>query len=105
MTYTGNENHDFPLETASQWTANYRNSLAGSDNVIAHYFGKAAIQDIFDQEGCVGMRIYYALDAAGTKQLIIVGVDSSGNDLYTGKLAEKSLPCPSFCSAVNPLNT
>lgn len=104
MTLTGNENHDFPLDTASQWTANYRNSITPG-TPIAHCFGKSAIQEIFAQEGCVGMRIYYALDSTGKKQLIVVGVDSSGNDLYNGLLAERSFVCPQDCSAANPLNT
>lgn len=104
MTFTGNEPHDFPLDTASQWTANYRTSVP-SGTPIAHYFGKTAIQEIFAQEGCVGMRIYYALDSNGNKQLIIVGVNSAGNDLYNGLIAERSIVCPQDCSAANPLNT
>lgn len=103
-TFTGNEDHDFPLATASQWTKNYRDSVTPG-TVIAHYFGKDFIQQIFAQSGCVGMRIYYALDEAGQKQLIITGVDSNGNDLYNGKLAERSMPCPSDCSTANPLNS
>ncbi len=104
MSFTGNENHDFPLGTASEWTANYRNSNP-STSTKAHYFGKTAIQSIFDQAGCVGMRIYYALDENGAKQLIIVGVDADGNDLYNGLLAERGYPCPTYCSAANPLNS
>lgn len=104
MSFTGNEDHDFPLQTASEWTANYRNSNP-STATIAHYFGKTAIQNIFNQNGCVGMRIYYALDDSGNKQLIIVGVDSDGNDLYNGLLAERSFRCPSVCSSSNPLNS
>lgn len=104
MSFTGNENHDFPLDQASEWTANYRATISPGET-IAHYFGKQAIQDIFDQEGCVGMRIYYALDNNGAKQLIITGVNSAGNDLYQGLLAERSLKCPAACSAANPLNS
>lgn len=104
MSFTGNENHDFPLDQASQWTANYRASISPGDT-IAHYFGKQAIQSIFNQEGCVGMRIYYALDNLGAKQLIIVGVNEAGNDLYNGLLAERSIKCPQDCPAANPLNS
>lgn len=103
MNFTGNENHDFPLDTASIWTANYRNANPGA--IIAHYFGKTAITNILSQQGCVGLRIYYALDSTEKKQLIITGVDGNGNDLYTGQLAERSITCPIDCSAANPLNT
>lgn len=103
MAFTGNEDHDITLSEAADMTANYRNDHPGE--TIAHYFGKTAITDIFDQNDCVGMRVYYGLDDTGKKQLIVVGVDASGNDLYTGKLAERSFLCPPDCSAVNPLNT
>lgn len=104
MIYTGNENHDISLNEASDFTENYRNS-AGANPVLAHYFGKTKIQNILDQEGCVGIRMYYALTDAGQKQLVITGVDSSGNDMYNGILADRGLVCPSYCSVSNPLNS
>lgn len=104
MTLTGNENHDITLQEASAFTENYRNA-AGNNPVLAHYFGKTKIQAILNQEGCVGMRIYYALSDTGEKQLVITGVDSSGNDMYNGILADRSLMCPTYCSASNPLNS
>lgn len=110
MSFTGNEDHSFPLDTAAEWTKNYRDANAASSATttnpkIAHFFGKAAIQAILEQETCVGIRIYYALDAAGEQQLIVVGADANENDLYQGLLAERSNPCPSSCSAANPLNS
>ena len=104
MSFTGNENHDIPLEEASEWTKNFRDTVSATDT-IGHYFGKGAIQDILDQDTCVGIRIYYALDNSGKKHLIITGVDANQNDLYEGKLAERSAPCPSMCSTLNPLNS
>lgn len=104
MSFTGNEDHSISLATASEWTKNYRDD-SPEDATIAHFYGKAAIQAILDQTDCVGIRIYYALDETGQKQLVIVGVDASENDLYTGLLAERSKKCPNTCSATNPLNT
>ena len=104
MSFTGHEDHDFPLDTASLWTKNYRTaSPAGA--IKAHFFGKDAIQAILNQENCVGIRIYYALDPDGVKQLIIVGADANENDLYNGLIAERSTPCPSMCASANPLNS
>lgn len=109
MKFTGKEDHDFPLNVAAQWTKNYRQSPSfhAATMKLAHYFGKSAIQAILDQtdKDCVGMRVYYALDDAGVQQLIIVGVNSDGNDIYEGLLAERSVPCPDMCSAANPLNS
>lgn len=104
MSYTGNEDHDISLTEAAHLTENYRNE-AGTSATIAHYFGSNAIQAILDQENCVGIRIYYGLKDNGEKQLVITGVNSAGNDLYNGLLAERSLSCPTDCSASNPLNS
>jgi hypothetical protein len=102
MTCISDQNHSITLDEAAQLTANFRTANPGA--VKCHYFGKDAIEAIFNQTGCVGMRVYYGQDSAGAKQLVIVGVDSSCNDLYQGLLAEKSIPCPSNCSTLNPLN-
>lgn len=103
MSFTGKENHDFTLTEAAAWTSNYRNQFP--DDVKGHYFGQQALKSILDQAGCVGLRIYYALDDRGNKQLILVGVDNDENDLYEGLIAERSITCPPFCGVSNPLNS
>lgn len=104
MTPTGKEPYEISLTEASELTENYRNSVTTGDT-IALYFGGDAIQKILDQEGCVGVRFYYATGKTGSPQLVVVGVDASGNDLYTGLIADKAIPCPQVCSAPNPLNS
>lgn len=104
MTLTGKEDHSISLSTASLWTKNYR-AANPSGTVIAHCFGKDAIQAILNQTNCLGIRIYYALDTNGAKQLVIVGVDASANDLDKGLLAERSFPCPDMCGSSNSLNS
>jgi hypothetical protein len=103
MGFTGHEDHDIPLSTASAWTKNYR--IANPGQTLGNFFGKDAIEAILAQDTCVGIRIYYALDDTGAKQLIIVGADSNENDLYNGLLAERALLCPPNCSTSNPLNS
>lgn len=103
MSFTGKEDHDFPLKEAAQWTANYRKQ--NPDSTIAHYFGEQAIKKIMNQPHCVGIRIYYALNEAGEKQLIIVGVDKHENDMEEGLIAERSRSCPPFCGHKSPLNS
>lgn len=98
------EEQNIPLPTASVWTANYR-TASPSNTPIAHFYGKDAIQAILDQEDCTGLRIYYALDNNGKKQLIIVGADDDENDLYEGVIVERGYSCPANCGAENPLNS
>jgi hypothetical protein len=104
MSFTGNEDHSISLATASAWTKKFRNSSNEGDT-IAHFYGKEAIQAILDQANCVGIRIYYAIDDNGNKQLVLVGANAAENDLYEGLLAERGTPCPTKCSATNPLNS
>jgi hypothetical protein len=103
MSFTGNEDHSITLAEASAWTKTYR--TANPQAIKGHFFGKTAIQAILNQADCVGMRLYYAIDDKGQKQIIVVGVDANENDLYNGLLAERSRPCPPYCGTGNPLNT
>ncbi|MCD6068658.1 MAG: hypothetical protein K0S33_3484 [Bacteroidetes bacterium] len=104
MAFSGKEAEQFPLGTAAEWTARFRDGIV-SGTTIAHFFGKSIITDILAQEGCMGIRAYYALDADNKRQLIIVGADANENDMYNGIIAEKSSPCPPFCGGGNPLNS
>ncbi len=102
MSFTGHEDHSISLATAAAWTKNYRDKNSGATK--GHFFGKDAINSILAQSGCVGIRLYYALDDAGAKQIILVGADANENDLYNGVLAERSIICPPMCGGGNPLN-
>jgi hypothetical protein len=101
MAFTGNEAEKFPLDTAAEWTANYRKK--NPNGIKAHFFGMNIINDILAQDGCVGIRCYYALDEKGVQQMIMVGADKDENDLYNGIIAEVSLPCPPYCANNSPL--
>jgi len=95
------------LITAKEWTANYQDT--NPEKIKAHFFGSEIIQQILAETGAVGIRIYYALDEKGEQKLLLVGVDSEGNDLLPlegaslldgeeNTIADYSLPCPSYCS-------
>lgn len=102
MSFNGTEGAPIELSKAADWTANYRN--ANSEGIRAHFFGKDILNEILAQEGCEGIRIYYALDDDGTQQLILVGADASENDMVDGIVADYSKPCPSQCGMANSLN-
>jgi hypothetical protein len=104
MSLDGTQSHDITLAEASAMTSNYR-SITPLSQPIAHFFGKGAIEKILTQNDCIGIRIYYGLDVDQKKQLIIVGVDESGDDICEGYLAERSIACPTVCSSGNPLNS
>ena len=98
---TGEEAKPISLKQAAAWTANYRERFP--NEVISYFFGINIINEIIKQEGCVGLRVYYAnskpltgfqkfiigisnflrrsvANADGEKHLIVVGSDAHGND-------------------------
>lgn len=95
--FTGAEGEQISLAIASDWTANYRAANPGA--VRAHFYGNSILQDILDQENCVGIRFYYAIDDENAPQLVLVGVDTDGNDMTDGIVADRGLPCPSNCDS------
>lgn len=102
--FTGNENHYITLEEASNFTEAYRNQMQ-EGQTIGGFFGRDAIEAILDQDDAVGLRVYNGMDDQGQEVLVLVGTNKDGDDMYHGKLAERSLPCPPYCGFDNPLNS
>ncbi len=103
MAFTGKEEHQITLEEAIKLINNFR-SQQTSLSIKAHYLGKEALLKLLEQEGCVGIRIYYAAQDDGTPELVIVGVDEEGTDLTKGNILERVWPCPPYCDGKSELN-
>lgn len=102
MAFTGDEDHSINLEEAAKLTANYRES-PGAESFLGGYFSKNAILNILNQQSCVGLRIYNAKTYAGKPTFVLVGVNSSGDDLTGGELAEFVSACPPYCPVASEL--
>jgi hypothetical protein len=102
MQFTGDEDHKISLQEAAQLTKNYRESVSAG-TLLSGFFGKSSLNAILSQNGCVGLRIYNARKATGELNFVLVGVDTNGNDMTGGELAEYSAGCPPFCPAPNEL--
>ena len=72
---------------------NGRNNTA----IKGGYFGREIFEKLLSQDGCVGIRCYFAENLDGTPTIVMVGVNSKGDDLVTGIVGEDVLPCPPFC--------
>lgn len=68
------------------------------------YCGKSAFDQILSQKGCTRIRYYYAKIEGGVSTLILVGVDSSGMDMFGGAIVDKSWPSPPVCATDSPLS-
>jgi hypothetical protein len=103
MAFDGNEGGPIFIEDAAAMTAEYRRLNPNATK--CHFFGKNTIQQLLDQEGCKGIRIYYGISpTTGVRELILVAADSSGNDM-TNLIMDLSHPCPNSCSTSNALNS
>ena len=79
MSFNGNEGEFVTLSDASRWTANYRNTIQPGD-VIAEFQGKEKLLELLNQEGCVGIRFYYAINDEG-KKVLVQGIGHVGEVL------------------------
>lgn len=103
--FNGSEGSPIDRAQAAKWTANYRSANAGSNGntVKAHFYGREVLQQLLEQPGCMGIRIYYARDEKGQKQLVLVGADAEGNDMED-LIMDGSSICPPDCSTGGDLN-
>lgn len=104
MAFDGTEGAQVTLAEGSGWTKNYRNGTKYNGK-NGQFFGKDILNAILQQSGCMGIRIYYGEETNGTPNLVIVGADADENDMTTGVIGERCVPCPSRCGVSNPLNS
>lgn len=102
--FTGFEDHTIALDEAASLTRNYR-MAAGRGATKGRYFSRAALEQLLMQEEAVGIRYYYGEDAEGKPQMVIVGVDSYGQDLADGFVYGHALPVSRFHEESNALNS
>ena len=89
------------INDAAAMTKKYRGNHPGQP--ISTAYDRDLVEKILDQDGCVGLRMYYAQNADDALCLVLVGTDKNGDDLYKGELMEWGAPCPPDCPSPNPL--
>lgn len=118
-----------PVVEAAAWAANYRSEalteaeVAGRKRINAYYFGNKLLDEIKNQEGCVGLRFYMGLKKSKTdltkpdeSQIMVVGVDKDGHDIVPrlgangeamyddGIVGDDAQKCPTMCDPNSPLS-
>ena len=103
--YDGSDAGPIDLNLAKSWVAKFKKN-AGPNEIQSRYFGRDVIDQILAQQGCTGLRIYYAINDGGERVMIISGVDSTGANMVStsptlvageNTLADFSWPCPGSC--------
>jgi len=97
-------NHAISLVEAARLTANYRRSKAPRQP-IGGFFGKAAVQNLLDQPGTVGIRFYFGLNKDGIDVMVMLGINQFGSEMFYGLILELSALCPPLCGNSNLLNS
>ena len=90
------------LAQGAQWCENFRDEFPLE--VKAFHYSKNIIESVLNQSGCTGIRIYNALNEDKDRCVVIVGVDSNGNDLTQGHILDRGEKCPPICPSDSPLN-
>lgn len=103
MSFNGNEGSFISIDEASDETRNYR--TANPDSVKGFFVGKNKLNDVLNQTGCVGVRIYNSILNDGTRQVVIVGVTSNENDMTGGLILNHTILCPPVCGSANQINS
>jgi hypothetical protein len=117
-------NHFISLQEAIAMTTLYRQERENilesnyqNQNIlpIAESFGRSAFDSVLAQSGCAGLRIYYGMAEDLKVHAIIVGMDTSGNDLLPESnqlseedeelIIERGNRCPELCDSSSPLNS
>ncbi len=101
--YKGDEKHVITLDQGAKFIQNFTSNRV-APTTKGGYFGRNIFEKILAQDGCVGIRYYYAAKDDATPTLVLVGVDSTGSDMAQGVIAELTYPCPPWCSSPNQLN-
>lgn len=65
MAFNEKEGGEITLYAAADMTAEYRTQNPGETK--GHFYGKDILNDLLNQNGCMGVRIYYAIDGNGKK--------------------------------------
>ena len=69
------------------------------------FVGMNHVNDILSQDGCIGIRIYNGYSETHDRlSHVLVGVDENGNDMTSGILVDRMVPCPTMCDNNSPLN-
>lgn len=91
--FKGSEGEKISLEEAVIFTENYRDS-SSSQSVKAVFFGSDSMNKIMNQKSCVGIRYYFGKNENGDMNIVAVGCNEKGEDMYSGIILEMGDPCP-----------
>jgi hypothetical protein len=134
--------HSISLDSAKKMTRHFRQKrdlmLSGDYKKkgslpICETFDRSAFDEVLAKPGCVGLRVYFAMDEDSMVRVVMVGVNEKGEDMinktttqtvaltasimasdttdpdptadYGSGIIEQGTRCPDVCPPESPLNT
>ncbi len=103
MSFNGTEGKRIPSDTAKRWEEKWKEANPGAIEAI--FFGKDKLREFLDEPGCMGLRIYFAINDDGDHRLVLYGASADENNMLpsaegkdggSGPLDDGS-PCPPSC--------
>lgn len=102
MAINSNSSDQITLEEAIAYTHNAQTAFP--EQPKSFFVGINKLNLILEQQGCIGVRIYNGYsEKEHIKNLVLVGVDSEGEDMTNGVILERLVICPRFCPKNSPL--
>lgn len=109
--YDGSEGGMITKSVAKANIENYKQSATfiTHNGIRGFLFGKDKIEEILQQNDCLGIRVYYGyerdINNSLKPQLIMVGTDVNGDDMTAGgKILDMGRPCPQNCPQNNAID-
>ncbi len=99
MSFDGSEGGLISLASAKTLVDDYRDNYP--DKVKGLFLGKEVLNELLNQEGAEGIRIYLG-EADDDFTVVCVAADSDENDMLE-KIADSAVPCPFNCSSTGSL--
>lgn len=97
MTISNTTGEFITQEEAVAFTHDFQ--TANPNALKCFYAGSEKIKELMDQKGLMGIRIYRGYDKINNvENLVLVGVDTSGNDMCEELFLERLTPCPAACA-------
>ncbi|MEQ8243776.1 hypothetical protein [Fulvivirga sp.] len=109
MAFNGREGSPISLDVAKSWTKKYRDANKGKTRAI--FYGKEKLQELLNEPGAMGIRIYFAVDDSGDNSLVLVSATEDQNNILPtnegkdggGTILDNGKPCPPDCPPENDL--
>jgi len=99
MSFDGTEGGLISLSTAETLVGEFRTN--NPNKVKGLFLGKDVLNELLDQEGAEGIRIYLG-EEDDDYTVVCVAADSDENDMLD-KIADSAVPCPFNCSSTGRL--